>query len=326
MNAPRAVAAEACDRRLAVVDRWDETSFVRVVALGDPSGAPLPPVEAGAHLRVRLPGDYDHRHYSLVDLPGWEGRHLLAVRLEDHSRGGSRFMHNLTLGDKIWTSPPRQSFPLHEGPEPAALIAGGVGITPILSMAAALARGGRDFALRYAGRRREAMAFLAPLAAICGDRLRVHAACEAGGRLDLGAALDATPRGAWLYVCGPAGMIEAAREAAVARGWPEARIRSEVFAAPEVHRTDEPFEVELARSGRVLDVPADRSLLAVLREAGLEPDADCERGGCGMCQVRVLEGRPEHRDVILSARERAAGEVMQSCVSRALTPRLVLDL
>ena len=322
MNAPRAVVSEADDIRLAVLDRWDETAFVRAVALGSSTGAALPPWEAGARIRVRLPGDYDRRDYSLVDLPGRERSYVLGVRLEDHSRGGSRFMHNLTPGDKVWASPPRQSFPLHaEGP--ALLVAGGVGITPILSMARRLVREGREFALHYAGRRRGAMAFLGPLREICGGRLRVH---TAESRLDLGEALEAAPRDAWVYVCGPARMIKAAREEAVARGWPEGRVRSEIFAAPEVHAADEPFEAVLAHSGRTLHVPADRSLLAVLREAGLEHDADCERGGCGMCRVRVLEGRPDHRDVILSARERARGDAMQACVSRALTPRLVLDL
>lgn len=318
--------AEPAAMRLKVVDRFDATLLVRAIVLAALDGTDLPPFEPGAHLRVRLPGDYDDRHYSLVDLPGRADRrhYVLAVRLDDHSKGGSRFMHNLTRGDKIRVDGPRQSFPLHREQAPTLLIAGGIGITPLVSMASALARDRRPFHLHYAGRRPGALAFAPELREICGDRLALHDGT--GPRLDLAAAIAAADPRAHLYVCGPARMIEAARTLADARGLPGAQVHVELFEAPRPSAADTAFEVELASDGRVLTVPAGRSALAVLEEAGLAPEFDCRRGGCGMCRVRVLAGVPDHRDVILTRRERAAGTVMQLCVSRAKTPRLVLDL
>lgn len=319
-----AQTAQPQTMRLKVVDTFEATLLVRGVVLAAGDGADLPPFAAGSHLRVRLPGDYDDRHYSLVDLPGRAGRYVLAVQLGDHSRGGARFMHNLTAGDRIRVEGPRQNFPLHDGDGPAVLVAGGIGITPLVSMAAALARDGRDFRLHYAGRRPDALAFVTELRAICGDRLRLHDGT--GPRLDLAAVVAAAGRRAHLYVCGPARMIEAARRIAAARGVPEAQVQIELFEAPHAGAADRPFEVELASDGRILTVPAGMSALQVLEQAGLAPEFDCRRGGCGMCRVRVLDGVPDHRDVILTQRERAAGAVMQICVSRAMTARLVLDL
>ena len=312
--------------RLVVESVADENLTVRRIVLAAPDGCALPAPEPGAHLRVHLPGDYDDRHYSLVVLPQFEGRYTLGVRLDEHSRGGSRFMHNLMPGDRVWVSHPRQSFALHDLADetPTLLVAGGIGITPLASMAAALAEADRPFALHYAARHEGAFAFRAELEALCGRRLHLHR--DDAARLDLAAVVGAADPAGHLYVCGPAPMIEAAREAARAAGFRDERVRFELFAAPASEREDKPFEIELASTGDVLAVPADRSALAVLREAGLAPDFDCERGGCGMCRVGVLAGEPDHRDVILSARERAANDAMQVCVSRALTPRLVLDL
>ena len=310
--------------RLVVESVGNETPMIRRVVLAAPDGAALPRPEPGAHLRVHLPGDYDDRHYSLVDLPGHEGRWVLGVRLDDHSRGGSRFMHNLMRGDRVWVDGPRQSFPLHDDAAPAILFAGGIGITPLLGMARRMAETGRGAVLHYAGRNEGALAFVPELEAICGERLRLH--YDGSAPLDIDAALAAADPAAHVYVCGPAGMIEAVRARAAARGWPDRRVRFELFAAPTSEREDRPFEIELASTGAVLPVPADRSALDVLEEAGLSPDFDCRRGGCGMCRVGVLQGEVDHRDVILSGRERAAHDAMQLCVSRALTPRLVLDL
>ncbi len=325
---PEGAREMGADMRLLVEDVFEETPLVRGLVLAAIDGGPLPEAEPGAHLRVRLPGDYDDRHYSLVDLPGRaDARHyVLGVRLDAHSKGGSRFMHNLTRGDKIWVDGPRQSFPLASDEAPALLIAGGIGITPLLSMASRMAGQGRDFALHYAGRRRGALAFLEPLRSICGRRLHEHYDDDPETRLDIAAALDAADPTGHLYVCGPAGMIEAVRTLAEARGWAPTHVHFELFAAPAAETVNTPFDVTLARSKRTLTVPADRSLLAVLREAGVECESDCERGGCGMCRVVVLEGEPDHRDVILTKRERIAGTAMQACVSRARTPSLVLDL
>ena len=329
---PGAVAAPRPDAfRLRVAAVREETPLVRSIVLRAPDGGDLDPAEPGAHLRIILPGDYDDRHYSLVDL-GERGHYTLGVRLEDHSRGGSRFMHNLTPGDLIWVEGPRQSFPLANDGRPALLIAGGIGITPLVSMAEQLASTGREFALHYAGRSRRQLAFVSRLREACGERLHIHADDDAATRLDLRAVTRGADPDGHLYVCGPAGMIEAAREIAVERGLHPGRIHSELFQAAPTAAEARPFEIEIASTGHVLTVDEDRSALDALEAAGLEPDHDCRRGGCGMCRARVLSGAIDHRDVILTRRERERGDVMQLCVSRAqprddgAMPRLVLDL
>ena len=317
--------------RLRVADVREETPLVRSIMLRAPDGDDLQPAEPGAHLRIILPGDYDDRHYSLVD-QGGDGHYTLGVRLEDHSRGGSRFMHNLTPGDLIWAEGPRQSFPLADDDRPALLIAGGIGITPLVSMAAELARTERQFALHYAGRSLRQLAFLLRLRDLCGERLTVHTDDDPATKLDLAAVIGSADPNGHLYVCGPAGMIEATREIAVERGFLPERIHSELFRAPPTTAEARAFEIEIASTGDVLTVDEDHSALDALEAAGLEPDHDCRRGGCGMCRARVLSGTIDHRDVILTRRERERGDVMQLCVSRAqpcddgTVPRLVLDL
>ena len=314
--------------RLQVTDFVDETPWIRAIALASPSRDALRPAEPGSHLRIRLPGDYDDRHYSLVDLPGRsdEKHYVVGVRLEMRSKGGSRYMHALTTGDKVWAFGPNSSFPLVAERVPIVMFAGGIGITPLTSMATRLAREGREFALHYAGRSRGQLAFLKPLREVCGDRLRVYCGDEPSHRLDIAAALDGLDPDAHVYVCGPAKMIEAARTLGAERGVADERIHFELFEAPKSERPSTAFEVVLASSGSRVEVAADKTILAALREAGYDPAADCERGGCGVCQARVIEGVPDHRDAHLSQKDRERGDVMQICVSRALTPSLVLDL
>lgn len=313
---------------LIVEDAIAETPLVKAIVLRRADGAPLPALEPGAHVRVALPEGGD-RPYSLVDHPDHrDGKTwVLGVRLEDPSAGGSSYMHGLAPGDRVRTSAPLNNFPLHQDARPALLIAGGIGITPILSMAAALAREGRDFRLHYAGRARGQLAFLAPLQAICGERLACHYDDEPDTRLDIAAALRAAPEGAVVYVCGPEGMIEAVKAAAAGLGIAPDRVRSELFTkAPAAGADDAPFEVELKSTGQVVTVAPGQSIIDALEAAGVDVLYDCRRGDCGICQCDVIEGVPDHRDVILSDAEKASGKVMQICVSRAKSSRLVLDL
>jgi ferredoxin-NADP reductase len=305
-----------------------ETSLVRTVELRPPHGGSLPGWEPGAHIKVRLP-DGDHRSYSLVNLSTAPAvspeSYLLGVRLEDPSKGGSRFMHGLKPGDRVSVSAPTNNFQLDPCSARVTLVAGGIGVTPITSMIARLVGEGRSFQAFYAGRSESQLVFHAELAALAGDRLAFHYD-DCAGVFDIKPVMAALGVDEPLYVCGPRPMIDATIANALALGWPPGRLRFEIFAAAEPQAGDQAFEVVLSSSGQSFTIPADNSILDVLIDAGVDPLFDCRRGDCGICQTTVLEGVPDHRDYILSESERAAGKLMQICVSRAKTPRLVLDL
>ena len=180
--------------------------------------------------------------------------------------------------------------------------------------------------MHYAGRSRELMAFLPELQALLGDDLRVHADAEAGAPLDIDALLDGVPAGDRLYVCGPKVMLDAVLARTQARGWEHDRVHFELFTTTVAEEGDQPIEVELAQSGQRFTVPADQSILDCLIEHGCDPMYDCKRGECGVCATPVLEGDIDHRDYVLTAREKALGNVMQICISRVKGPRLVLDI
>jgi vanillate O-demethylase ferredoxin subunit len=312
--------------------------LIKSFVLNRSDGAALPPWTAGAHVQVKVglpsPGVPDQwRHYSLLDLDGASDRpeapthYRIAVRIEDAGRGGSQFMHHqVQQGTPLQVRAPANDFPLAPTTGRSVLIAGGIGITPLLSMAAALRGAGAPYALHYSGRSRALMAFLPQLQAGHGTRLAVHADDEAGRTLDIDALLAGCALDDQLYVCGPAAMLDAMLARAEARGWPRERLHFELFAAAAAHAGDGSFELVLAGSGRSLTVPADRTILEVLIDSGCDPLYDCQRGECGVCTTRVIEGEIDHRDHILSARERAAGDVIQTCVSRCKGTRLVLDL
>ncbi|ANQ85174.1 vanillate O-demethylase oxidoreductase [Azoarcus olearius] len=312
-----------------------ETPLIRTLHLRAPAGSSLPAFTPGAHLQVSVPGLADARCYSLVsfdaDAAAFEAplAYRLGVRLEDASRGGSRYMHGLAVGDTVKVSGPKNDFPLHAaeaGERPIVLIAGGIGITPIAAMAASLQASGRAFELHYSGRSRDQLAFVDELAALAGNAFFVHADDDPASRLDLGALLDGLDTAQHLYVCGPKGMIDALIEGAKTRGWPSERVHFELFAAAAPVAGDQAFEVELAQSGKVLLIPADKTILDVMEAEGCDPMYDCKRGECGVCTATVLEGVPDHRDYFLSDAEKAGGKLIQICISRAKTPRLVLDL
>ncbi|KGF69443.1 ferredoxin [Hoeflea sp. BAL378] len=280
---------------------------------------------AGAHVRVHLT-DGTSRAYSLLALPGPDlGGLVLGVLLEKGGRGGSRFMHALKPGDKVRISDPVNQFALQDHDGPAILIAGGIGITPILSMADELSRAGRRFDVHYAGRSEGRLAFVDDMKRICGDRLHLHYD-DQDTALDIAAVLKAAARNAHVYFCGPTGMIEAVKAIAGSQGFPPDQLHYELFSAEIDHASDTAFDVVVKSSGQVVHVPADKTIIEALEEAGLDPLYDCKRGDCGICQCEVIEGEPDHRDIILTDAEKASGKVMQICVSRSKTPRLVLDI
>ncbi|MDA9411074.1 PDR/VanB family oxidoreductase [Bradyrhizobium sp. CCBAU 45384] len=301
-----------------------ETPFIRSLVFGVEDGA-VPRWQAGAHLRVALPDGGD-RPYSLMALPGLPGDALaLGVLREEASNGGSQFMHALKVGDVVKASAPVNNFRLHEGSAPALLFAGGIGITPVLSMAAELAARGSPYRLHYAGRKQGLLAFLPQLQEICARNLSVHYDSDET-RLDIAAALGASGANAHIYVCGPSGMIEAVKAGALAAGVSADRIHYELFKSEQPSSPDRPFEVEIKSTGQVVGVAVGQSIIQALEAAGLDVLYDCQRGDCGICQCGVIDGVPDHRDVILSDEERACNKVMQICVSRAKSERLVLDL
>ncbi|WP_370962747.1 2Fe-2S iron-sulfur cluster-binding protein [Amycolatopsis sp. cg9] len=275
-----------------------------------PDGEPLPPWEPGAHVDLELPGGV--RQYSLCGRPEDTSAYQVAVLREPAGRGGSAYVHDeLAPGHRVRVSAPRNHFPLVPA-ERYLFVAGGIGITPILPMLDRVT----DWQLVYGGRTRSSMAFTDDLARY-GDRVTIRPQDE-DGLLGL-AALPVGP-GTAVYCCGPAPLL-AAVEALGLENLHVERFTPEPDDAPRTA-----FEVELAGSGRVLAVPADRSILDVVGEAGVPVLSSCREGTCGTCETGVLGGTPDHRDAVLTAAERAESEVMMLCVSRSRSPRLVLDL
>ncbi len=301
-----------------------ETASVRLIDLRDPDGRALPAFRPGAHVDMRLNGGLA-RSYSLIGNPADGGRYLLGVQRDPQSRGGSQYLcGEARVGDLIEVSHPIDDFPLVEDAAATVFIAGGIGITPILTMAERLAALGRDFVLHYGGRDRRTLPFQDRIARH-GDRMRMAFSREPGGRrLDIAAIVDAAPVDSELYCCGPRSMLDAF--AAATAGRDPARIHVEHFSAVEPVAAEGGFEVVLARSGRTVAVPPGKTILEALNAAGIEPACSCIQGVCGTCETRVLDGLPDHRDAILTPEERAHNRTMMICVSGAKSDRLVLDL
>lgn len=303
------------------------TDRIAEFELAASGGEALPEWQPGAHIRVALPEGGD-RAYSLVAFDAARAggsTFRIAVQLEPEGQGGSRFMHSLKAGDTLTVSPPKCDFPL-DAKVPALLLAGGIGITPMISMAAELAENGTPFELHYAGRTRDAVAYAAELGEAFGPALNLHFDDDPETALDLEALTGSIGPEGHLYICGPRGMIDAARTQAENAGIAAERVHVELFDNASAQDGDAPFEVELASTGQVFTIPPGRTIVEVLEEGGVELMHDCLRGDCGICQTDIISGTPDHRDVVLSDAERAEGKVMQICVSRAKSARLVLDL
>jgi len=288
----------------------------------------LPPFTAGSHIDVHLPNGMI-RSYSLLGSQDERQRYLIGVNKDADSRGGSRYMHEtLRAGDALTISAPRNNFALDESAPHSVFIAGGIGITPLWSMVRRLHALGRPWHLHYAARTRQNAAFVDALQALRAEgagELHLSFDREPGGRmLDLPGIVAALPPDAHVYCCGPLPMLDAFEQATAALS-PE-RVHVEYFAARESADTAGGYSVELARSGRVIAVEPGHTILDSLRDAGIEPPYSCCEGVCGTCEVRVLEGVPDHRDLVLSNAEKAANDRMMICCSGSRSARLVLDL
>ena len=315
--------------QVKVVERTDEADDVVSFALERSNGEDLPAFMAGAHIDVHL-GDGLSRQYSLCSRPGDWRRYQIGVLKETESRGGSKAMHDrVQVGDELMVSEPKNHFPLAEHAEHSLLLAGGIGVTPILCMAEELTLAGRPFEMHYCGRSKARLAFTGRIAAA------PYASCVAlhvddgpvEQRFDAARAIGAPAPSTHLYVCGPTGFMEHVLGTARTLGWSEDHLHREYFAAAPVdHSADGSFEIELKLSGRIVVVPADRSAANALADAGVDVPLSCEQGVCGTCVTRVLAGRPDHRDMYFTDDERARNDSFTPCCSRSLTPRLVLDL
>lgn len=308
-----------------VADVQQECEDVKSYTLVSATLEPLPSFDPGAHVDVQA-GDLGLRQYSLCNDAAGAHDYRIAVKREASGRGGSAWMHaHVAPGDRLHISPPRNNFRLSAPGARHLLLAGGIGITPLLSMAEHLWQQRTHFELCCFVRSQAHLAFSERLrTAPWADRVRLHFDAPQGPKLNLGALLSGPPDGSQLYMCGPAGFMQAVTQAA--REWPETALHCEHFApvAREPACENAPFDVQLAQTGQRLHVPPDQSLLSVLREAGVSPMTSCEQGVCGTCVTRYLDGDPLHGDSCLSARERQTHVAV--CSARSRSALLVLDL
>jgi vanillate O-demethylase ferredoxin subunit len=318
------------DLRVRVVRKTSEaldiSTFELVHADGD---RPLPAFSAGSHVDVQLPNGLT-RQYSLCNDPTESHRYLIGVLRDPGSRGGSVALHDqVKEGDVLHISAPKNHFPLAHDAAHSVLLAGGIGVTPILCMAERLHITGASFEMHYCTRSPERTAFFdrikgAPFAA------SVHFHFDDGAesqKLQLHRILAANKPGTHLYVCGPKGFMDYVLGAARSAGWPEAQLHFEFFGAEVVKSDDdESFDVKLASSGRVVTVARDQTVVQALAAIGVELATSCEQGVCGTCLTRVLEGEPDHTDMYLTPEEQAANDQFLPCCSRAKSKMLVLDL
>lgn len=295
----------------------------------DVNGGPLPAFSAGSHVDVQLPGGLT-RQYSLCNDPKETHRYLIGVLRDAASRGGSSAMHDqVAVGQVLQISAPKNHFPLAHDARRSLLLAGGIGVTPILCMTERLAITGADFEMHYCARSRARMAFRERISASeFAHRVQFHFDDgDAQQKLDIERLLAAPQDGLHLYVCGPKGFMDAVLNAARRLGWQESRLHYEFFSAAVASSDrDASFEVKLASSGRIIVVPGGKTVTQALSEAGIEVQTACEQGVCGTCLTRVLEGVPEHKDLYLTPEEQAANDQFTPCCSRSRTPLLVLDL
>lgn len=314
--------------QVRVVQKRAEAEGIASFELARVDGAPLPPFSAGSHIDVHVPGGLV-RQYSLCNASHESHRYRIAVLRDAASRGGSVAMHDsVREGDLLTISTPRNHFALHPA-ERTLLLAGGIGVTPLLCMADRLARTGAQFTMHYCTRSAERTAFVDEIGA-SAMAPHVHFHFDAGAaeqKLDLPAVLAHPGPETRLYVCGPAGFIDHVVTTAKSLGWAQDHIHLEYFGAPAQDTSgDQGFDVRIASTGKVYPIAPDVSVVEALRKEGIDILTSCEQGVCGTCLTRVLEGEVDHRDMYLTDEEKASNEQFMPCCSRARSKLLVLDL
>jgi ferredoxin-NADP reductase len=308
-----------------VLRRTETAEGIIVLDLAAPEGVLLPAFEAGAHVDVHV-GPGLVRQYSLANDPADTNRYRLGILLEPESRGGSAAIHKeFAEGRTIRISVPRSNFKLVDGATKSILLAGGIGVTPLLAMAYRLQAQRADFELHYCTRTRGRTAFMEDIAAASfAGRVSIHH--DDGPveqRLDP-ATLPPPAPGVHLYVCGPGGFMEWIIGAAKACGYADDHVHKEYFSA-EVDVSGDTFVVEARRSGKTVTVPADKSIADALADVGIDLPLSCEQGVCGTCLTDVIEGVPDHRDMYQTDQEKVSNRQITPCCSRAKSAKLVLD-
>jgi ferredoxin-NADP reductase/nitrite reductase/ring-hydroxylating ferredoxin subunit len=311
--------------RVRVERKWPVATDIVALRLTPIEGM-LPAPTPGAHVDLHLPNGLV-RQYSLVNAPSEFDAYVIGVKREPSSQGGSSAVHDVVReGDLLAVSPPHDNFPLARRADEHILIAGGIGLTPLLSMAKTLKASGRPFRLHVFARSDAHVPFASDLEAL-GAAVETHVGLDpAATAAKLAAVLGGRTNDAHVYICGPSPMLKAARDAAEASGWPDGAVHFEYFANDQARNDSSTFEVALARSAITVTIPAGRTITDVLREHGVSIPTSCEQGACGTCLTAVLEGEPDHQDVYLSKAERASNTCMTPCISRSKSPRLILDL
>ncbi len=310
---------------VVVKRKWQSADGITGFELAARDGH-LPTFQPGAHIDLHLPNGLI-RQYSITNGPGELMSYVIGVKAESASKGGSQILiDSVREGDVLAISEPRNNFPLRRDATRTVLIAGGIGITPLLSMARFLDKSSLPYELHYFVRTGEQAAFRDQLEALSG-KVIIHQGLP---RAEIGATI-ATTLGPWsraqhVYVCGPSAMLESVRATAAEQGWPDEAIHFEYFKNDKVIDDSSSFEIELARSAMTLHVPSGRTILEVMRDAGLTVPSSCEQGACGTCLTAVIEGEVDHQDVYLNDSEKASNTCMMTCVSRAKSARLVLDI
>ncbi|WER48010.1 PDR/VanB family oxidoreductase [Cupriavidus sp. WKF15] len=289
-------------------------------------GDALPAFESGSHIVVHMDNGRYRNAYSLTSALNDDSRYQISVRLEEASRGGSRFLHeSVREHDELEIGRPGNLFALHQGAGKHLLIAGGIGITPFMTHIQTLKRQGAAFELHYCFRNRASAAFLDTLPAMLSPGQWHQYESDTGVQLDIAVLIANQPADAHVYVCGPSALNDAVINAARAAGWDASRIHFEQF-RNEVDATGGAFEVTLRKSGLTLQVGPDDTLLRVIEKAGVKVECMCREGICGTCETAIIEGEADHRDNYLCDEEKAAQKTIMLCVSRSKAQRLVLDL
>lgn len=316
-------------RRVRVVSTKYEATDITGFELADPDGVPLPTFSAGAHIDVWVAGN-ECRQYSLCGAPADNGTYKIGVLREQDGTGGSVWMHaNLRVGEIIEISSPRNLFPLSGEADLHLLLAGGIGVTPMIAMIHELEAKDARYEFHFCTRsadRTPFMDFLRPRIE-SGHVYIYHDDGDPAAGLDIAALLREPPSGANLYYCGPIGFMAAAKDAS--SHWVKGTVHFEYFSSPvdaavDGEKTDLPFQIKLKETGAIFDVPADQTIVEVLRENGIPVDTQCEDGFCATCMTRYVSGEPEHRDSVLDDDDRT--QFVLICCARSKTPLLELDL
>jgi ferredoxin-NADP reductase len=319
--------------QLRVRQITNEAEGINTFELVDPSGRELPEFSAGSHIDIHIPGNF-LRQYSLCNNPQERHRYIVGVLNDPNSTGGSRSMHeNVRSGDLVTVSYPRNNFPVRDEAKHHLLLAGGIGVTPMMAMIERLQTMCADFTMHYCTKSEEQTAFRGRLADLEreGRIVNHYDGGDPSKGLDIPELLKEHPEGTHLYYCGPTGFMLATKEGSA--HWPSETVHFEYFAPVAMEKStagesvqlgDAEFQVTISSSGATYNIPADKSIVDVLRENGIDIDTSCEAGTCGTCKTHYLEGEPDHNDFVLTDAEQK--EWVMVCCARSNSEKIVLDL